>query len=109
MHKGSDAPSPSPVVVKNETDISYKEEEETANETFYGHYYNRNQRFSVQRGKGHNRNATRSTDKNVNTIASQGKTTKCFTCGCKFHWARDCPYIEDNRHKKAVTILFARI
>ena len=84
---------------KNETNISYKEEEETANETFYGHYYNRNPHFSVQRGKGH-KNATRSTDKNVNTIAPQGKTTKCFICGCKFHWVHDCPYTEDNRHKK---------
>ena len=79
MHKGSDAPSPSPITVKNETDISYKEEEETTHETFYGHYYNRNPSFSVQHGKGHNKNATRSTDKNINTIAPQGKTTKCFT------------------------------
>ena len=87
-------------MVKNETDISYKDEEETANETFYGHYDNRNPRFSVRHGKGHNKNATCFTDKNVNTIAPQGKTTKCFTCGCKFHWACDCPYTEDNRHKK---------
>ena len=92
MHKGSDAPSPSPVVVKNEMDISYKkgfglvslfngistfvgylnkEREKTANETFYGHNYNRNPGFSVQRSKGHNKNAIRSTDKNVNNSSSR--------------------------------------
>lgn len=102
-----DASSPTtpPVVVKNEMDVAFSmdNQEEQSSGTFYNRSNRTTTRFSGRRGngrRGRNRNSTRSTDKNLNPLGPEGNTTKCFTCGCKFHWARECPYTEDTSHKK---------
>ena len=83
-------------MVKKEVDvITYAENNQTdPSEVYYDRSSDwRDSHFNGRQGKinhgrrWHSNNKTRSTDKKtkINPLGSEGNTSVCFKCGCKFH------------------------
>ena len=116
MHRHSSSnssPNTLPVVVKNKMDIVNYTESNQMEPTgvYYGHFsYWRDSHFNnlqekinrAGRWQGYI-NKTRSTKKKKwNPLNRAGNITVCFSCGCRFHWSYDCPYVHCSRNKDGV-------
>ena len=111
----SDATVPA-IQIKREIDVAYTDdktslkdsiseaqaESEASDEVLYNNWGGRrsfrgsNRRNRSFRRGSTNRNFSRSTGRRHNPPGLDGKPSKCNICGCTFHWARYCPYAENN-------------
>ena len=115
-HSSSDSsPNTSPVMVKNEMDIvnSTENNQMDPTEVYYGcSSYRCDSRINnsqkkincAARRQGYKNKTCSTNKKKLNLRDRAGHITVCFSCGCRFHWSYDCPYVYSSRNKDGVKI-----
>ena len=78
--------------------MSLKDKDEDALYTAGRKYGNSNYRGNQKRGF-HGRGTPRQYQRRLNFNDLHGNLTRCYECGSKFHYAKECPDAPENSHK----------